>query len=40
MRERATAIDGKFTIMSAPGHGTTIEVRIPFKVPMPVGDET
>lgn len=40
MRERATAIDGKFTIMSAPGHGTTIEVRVPFKVPMPVGDET
>ncbi len=40
MRERATAVDGKFTIMSAPGHGTTIEVRVPFRIPMPVGDET
>lgn len=39
MRERATAVDGKFTITSAPGHGTTIEVRVPFKAPMPVGDE-
>ena len=40
MRERATAVDGKFSITSAPGHGTTIEVRVPFKVPMPVGEET
>ena len=40
MRERATAVDGKFTIMSKPGQGTTIEVRVPFNVPMPVGDET
>ncbi|MCW8806733.1 MAG: PAS domain S-box protein [Rhodanobacter sp.] len=40
MRERATAVDGKFTIMSAPGHGTTIEVRVPFKVPIPMGEET
>lgn len=39
MRERATAVDGKFTITSAPEHGTTIEVRVPFKVPVPVGDE-
>lgn len=39
MRERATAVDGTFTITSAPGHGTTIEVRVPFKVPVPVGDE-
>lgn len=39
MRERATAVDGKFTILSAPGQGTTIEVRIPFKVPIAVGDE-
>lgn len=39
MRERATAVDGKFTITSAPGQGTTIEVRVPFKVPVPVGDE-
>lgn len=40
MRERATAVDGKFTITSAPGLGTTIEVRVPFRIPMPVGDET
>lgn len=40
MRERATAIEGKFTITSAPGLGTTIEVRVPFRIPMPVGDET
>lgn len=40
MRERATAVDGKFTIISAPGLGTTIEVRVPFRIPMPVGDET
>lgn len=39
MRERATAIDGRFTIISAPGRGTTIEVRIPFAVPIPMGDE-
>ncbi len=40
MRERAIAVDGKFTIVSAPGHGTTIEVRVPFKIPIPVGDNT
>lgn len=39
MRERATAVGGKFTIMSAPGHGTTIEVRIPFNAPVPVEEE-
>jgi PAS domain S-box-containing protein len=39
MRERATAVDGKFTIISTPGQGTTIEVRIPFEVPIPAGGE-
>ncbi len=39
MRERAAAVDGKFTITSAPGQGTTIEVRVPYRVPIPVGDE-
>lgn len=39
MRERATAVGGKFTIISAPGQGTTIEVRIPFNAPVPVGEE-
>lgn len=29
MRERVEMVGGKFTVESAPGHGTTIEVRIP-----------
>ncbi|TAM59518.1 MAG: PAS domain-containing sensor histidine kinase [Rhodanobacter sp.] len=33
MRERATALGGKFTIVSEPGQGTTIQVRVPFAVP-------
>lgn len=39
MRERATAINGTFTITSAPGRGTVIEARIPFEVPVAVGGE-
>jgi signal transduction histidine kinase len=29
MRERATLVDGKLAIRSAPGSGTTIELEIP-----------
>lgn len=39
MRERATALHGKFRIISAPGRGTTIEVRVPLNVLIPVGGE-
>lgn len=31
LRERAYLVDGKLDIDSAPGHGTTIEVRIPMR---------
>jgi signal transduction histidine kinase/ligand-binding sensor domain-containing protein len=31
MRERATQLNGKFEFQSAPGHGTTIRVVIPFR---------
>jgi len=30
MRERVEMVGGRFTVESAPGHGTTIEVQIPF----------
>jgi chemotaxis protein histidine kinase CheA len=29
MRERLEMIDGKFSIRSTPGHGTTVTARIP-----------
>jgi len=32
LRERAYLVDGKLRIESAPGRGTTIEVRIPMPV--------
>jgi len=31
MRERAGQLDGAFDIESAPGHGTTITVTVPFR---------
>lgn len=31
MRERVEMVGGKFTIESAPGHGTTVQVLIPFR---------
>ena len=33
MRERAIAAGGEFTVHSAPGHGTHIDVRLPLKQP-------
>ena len=30
MRERVEMVGGRFTVESAPGHGTTIEVQVPF----------
>jgi len=31
MRERAAQLDGQFDFDTAPGHGTTIRVRVPFR---------
>jgi signal transduction histidine kinase len=31
MRERAEAIDGVFTLTTAPGHGTAIKVETPWR---------
>ena len=31
MRERVEMVGGKFTVESAPGHGTTIRTQIPFR---------
>ncbi|MGH2815687.1 MAG: sensor histidine kinase, partial [Actinomycetota bacterium] len=33
MRERASLVDGTFEVGSIPGHGTTIEVRLPTELP-------
>ena len=33
MRERASLVDGTLEIGSIPGHGTTIEVRLPTRLP-------
>ena len=33
MRERASLVDGSFEVGSIPGHGTTIEVRLPTELP-------
>jgi len=35
MRERATALGGKFNIVGVPGNGTTIEVTLPLGRPVP-----
>ena len=34
MRERAIAVGGEFSLRSAPGHGTHIDVRLPLKQPL------
>jgi len=31
MRERVEMVGGKFTVESAPGHGTTIQVQVPYR---------
>ncbi|HUW54797.1 MAG TPA: PAS domain S-box protein [Rhodanobacter sp.] len=40
MRERATALGGRFNLTSAPGWGTTIEIHVPLDVPAMLEDET
>ena len=36
LRERASLIGATASIMSAPGHGTTIEVRVPREATVPI----
>jgi signal transduction histidine kinase len=36
MRERAVALGGTLAIESAPGRGTTLEVRLPLREPQSV----
>ncbi|HVC16179.1 MAG TPA: PAS domain S-box protein [Rhodanobacter sp.] len=40
MRERATALGGRFNLTSAPGCGTAIEIHVPLDVPAMLEDET